>query len=113
MIPDAPLSLKEGGGWGALELAARYSYTDLNDKWTANTASAAEAGVNGGKQDHLHGRRQLLCERQYPPDVELHPCGYRSFDHRAASVANGAKIDAIAARFQVAGNRSDDRLSTI
>jgi phosphate-selective porin OprO/OprP len=48
-VPSRPFSLS-GGSWGAWELVARYSDTDLN--WnTSQTASTAQlAGIAGGDQ---------------------------------------------------------------
>jgi len=45
--PAHPFSLK-AGGWGAFELAARYSVVDLNDNFTAG--SLVGSGFAGGKQ---------------------------------------------------------------
>jgi phosphate-selective porin OprO/OprP len=45
IVPKDPFTLK--GGWGAWEIAARYSYMNLNDKLGTATA---DGGVAGGKQ---------------------------------------------------------------
>jgi phosphate-selective porin OprO and OprP len=50
IIPDHPFSLSTGG-WGALELAARYSIVDLNDLFTPGTALTATNGAAGGRQE--------------------------------------------------------------
>ena len=47
--PARPFSLK-GGGWGGLELAARYSVLDLNDRAGAAGAAAPLGGIRGGEQ---------------------------------------------------------------
>lgn len=49
VIPEKPFSLSTDG-WGALELAARFSAIDLNDHFTAGTAPHLTGGVNGGDQ---------------------------------------------------------------
>jgi phosphate-selective porin OprO/OprP len=48
-VPAAPFSLK-GDSWGAWEIAARYSDTNLN--WNPTTAATAstQAGINGGDE---------------------------------------------------------------
>ncbi|HTR16649.1 MAG TPA: porin [Acetobacteraceae bacterium] len=38
------------GGWGAFELAARYSVADLNDDVTPNVSTAKTGGARGGRQ---------------------------------------------------------------
>src|SRR6185312_4861037 len=52
VFPDAPLSLAQGGGWGALELTARYSLVDLNDgaKGAVCGTTAPFAAICGGRQ---------------------------------------------------------------
>ena len=47
--PSIPFSLS-GGGWGAWELAGRYSDTDLNDLVGVAGHSAPNGGVRGGEQ---------------------------------------------------------------
>jgi len=49
VIPDHPFTL-QGDGWGAVELAARYSAIDLNDKFTPGVAPHLTGGINGGDQ---------------------------------------------------------------
>ena len=49
VIPEHPFSLS-GEGWGALELAARFSAIDLNDKFTPGKAPHLTGGVDGGDQ---------------------------------------------------------------
>jgi len=48
--PREPFTL-EGGGWGAWEVAARWSVADLNDKVTRGRAQSATGGVYGGRQE--------------------------------------------------------------
>jgi phosphate-selective porin OprO/OprP len=49
IVADRPLSFTTGG-WGALELAARYSYVNLNDHATPGVAPTTTGGVFGGRQ---------------------------------------------------------------
>jgi len=95
IAPAHPFSL-DGGGWGAWELAARYSVIDLNDRL------ALADGIAGGKQtvytvglnwyvnrnvrfmlNYLHGTVDKQTSAVNPADV-------------------GAKFDAVAMRTQVA-----------
>ena len=48
--PERPFNLKTGG-YGAFELAGRYSHTDLNSRVTRGVAAAVTNGVYGGVQD--------------------------------------------------------------
>lgn len=49
ITPDHPYS-RDGGGWGAWEIAGRYSVVDLNDAFTPGVPVATTNGVAGGKQ---------------------------------------------------------------
>ncbi|HEX9591678.1 MAG TPA: porin [Bradyrhizobium sp.] len=49
IVPDRPLSFT-AGGWGALELAVRYSYVNLNNHATPGVAPTTTGGVFGGRQ---------------------------------------------------------------
>lgn len=49
VIPTHSFSLSEGG-WGALEIAARYSEINLNDQFTPGSAPHLTGGINGGDQ---------------------------------------------------------------
>jgi phosphate-selective porin OprO and OprP len=48
IVPAHPLSFKNGS-WGAFELAARYSYVDLNDHATPGVSPLVTGGVFGGR----------------------------------------------------------------
>jgi phosphate-selective porin OprO/OprP len=48
-IPSRPFSL-DGGSWGAWELTARYSDTDLGWHQTQAASTTQLAGINGGRQ---------------------------------------------------------------
>ena len=94
--PDHPFSI-DGGGWGAWEIAGRYSTVDLNDQ------IAAATGIAGGRQtvytlalnwyvngnvrfmlDYLHGN---VSKQTLPP---------------AAFANTGSNFDAVAMRTQFA-----------
>ncbi len=100
VAPKDPFSLK-GGGWGAWEIAGRYSYMNLNDHLPI-LGSGAGGGQPGGKQqvatiglnwyvnrnmrfmlDYLHGKIDKTDTTKTPSDV-------------------GAKFDAVALRTQFA-----------
>jgi phosphate-selective porin OprO and OprP len=49
-IPLHPASLSRGG-WGAWEIAARYSHLDLNDRWHLGTTDPR--AVNGGRMENI------------------------------------------------------------
>jgi phosphate-selective porin OprO/OprP len=105
ILPDHPMSFT-GDGWGAFEVAARYSVVDLNDRFTPGVAAATTQGVAGGKQtvytlglnwyvdtyvrlslNYLHG----IIDKQ-SGSVTTGPLG----------IGTGLKFDAVAARWQVA-----------
>jgi len=101
--PDHPLSLKDGG-WGAVEIALRYSRVNLNDHLTAEHSSASTGGIAGGEQT-VYGLglnyyatsniRIMLDYMHADIDKDTYGAG-------TAPVPVGAKIDAVGARFQVA-----------
>jgi phosphate-selective porin OprO/OprP len=104
VVPKDPFSLK-GGGWGAWEIAGRYSYMNLNDhlpNFSGAGGGALGGGQPGGKQqvttvglnwyvnrnmrfmlDYLHGKIDKTDTVKNPSDV-------------------GAKFDAVALRTQFA-----------
>ena len=94
-MPANPFSL-DGGGWGAWEIAGRFSTIDLNDQLaTAN-------GVAGGRQTIYTAGAELVRQSQRPLHVRL-----SAWQHRqAVSPTNfgdaGSKFDAFAMRTQVA-----------
>ena len=49
ITPNNPYS-RDGGGWGAWEIAGRYSVVNLNDAFTAGIPVATTNGVAGGTQ---------------------------------------------------------------
>jgi phosphate-selective porin OprO/OprP len=105
IVPSKPFSLK-GGGWGAWEVAARFSYADLTDNFVAGTALAAQpSAVNGGKQ-----RGYTLGLNWYPNSLMRVMVNYIHTDFTKANgtavtgaalgAPVGAKADALAARLQ-------------
>jgi phosphate-selective porin OprO/OprP len=108
IVPDHPFGFSNGGftGFGALELAARYSYVDLNDKFQSGKTATSTDGIAGGFQqvytaginwypnanirfmlDYLHG------------DISKAQATTGSI---ALGTPIGAKFDAIALRGQFA-----------
>jgi phosphate-selective porin OprO and OprP len=89
VIPDAPLSFKNGG-WGAIELAARYSIVDLNDQT-----------IIGGKQT------TYSVGLNYYPNLNIR--FMLDFEHADIDIpaaiggpsTKGASFDAIAGRTQI------------
>jgi phosphate-selective porin OprO/OprP len=107
IVPAQPFSLRSGG-WGAWELAARYSYVDLNSNFPPGVALAADpAAVDGGRQ-----RAYALGLNWYPNDLLRLMLDYNHVDFDKANgvvtrglalgAPIGAKIDAVALRVQVA-----------
>ena len=105
ILPDHPMSLT-GGGWGAFEVAARYSVVDLNDRFTPGVAATTTQGVAGGKQTIY-----TLGFNWYADSYVRFSLNYLHgiIDKKSASVTTGPlgigtglKFDAIAARGQVA-----------
>ncbi|HEV2674706.1 MAG TPA: porin [Aliidongia sp.] len=108
IVPDHPLAFTEDGisGLGALELAARYSYVDLNDDFQSGKTTASTGGIAGGFQ------------RVYTAGVNWYPNSNIRFmldylhGHISKAQATsgslalgtpiGAKFDAIALRGQFA-----------
>ena len=93
--PDHPFSL-DGGGWGAWEIAGRYSTMDLNNQL------ASAAGIAGGRQTvytlalnwYVNGNVRFMLDY-------LH--GNVSRQASSVSTADvGSKFDAIAMRTQFA-----------
>ncbi len=97
---DHPLDMKGGSGWGAVEFAGRFSYTDLNDGNNLNTATVT--GVEGGTLSTAS-----IGVNYYPYNNVKFMVDYIHSELSRATtgaspVGNGGRIDAVAARFQVA-----------
>jgi phosphate-selective porin OprO/OprP len=88
-------------GWGAFELAARYSIVDLNDQVTNGMSQTTTGGVFGGKQ-----QTYAVGLNWYPNTNIRFMLDYihADVDKLAANgvTPNGAHIDAVAARAQFA-----------
>ncbi len=106
VIPDRPFSLKTGG-WGALELAARYSRIDLNDHFTPGVAPHLGGGVNGGLQQGFdvglnwvaNANIRFMLDYIHTEVSDL----YKTTSTGSASTTPaGASIDAVALRSQFA-----------
>ncbi|HTY68768.1 MAG TPA: porin [Alphaproteobacteria bacterium] len=104
VIPDHPLAMSlDGfsGGWGALEVAARYSYVNLNDHVTAGTSQTTTGGVFGGNQHtwsaganwYVNNNVRFMLDYLHAKVDKLATNG---------TTQGGVKIDALALRSQVA-----------
>ncbi len=107
IFPRHPFSLSQGG-LGAIELAGRVSYVDLNSRFrTGSALSVQPAAVDGGRQTGY-----TLGLNWYPNDLFRFLLDY---NHVALSKANGtavkgaglgapigADLDAVSLRAQVA-----------
>lgn len=102
VIPDAPLDISHGTGFGAFEIGARYSYTDLKDNWLPNTTAANNTGVNGGIQTTYTVGVNYYASTNVRLMLDYIHADISRSTTAAPSVPNGAKVDAIAGRFQVA-----------
>ena len=105
ILPDDPLSLT-GRGWGAFELAARYSIIDLDDRVVSGRSATATGAVAGGLQ-----RVYTLGANWYPDTYVRFSLNYLfgSVDKVSVSTATaplgtpvGLKFNAVALRSQVA-----------
>jgi phosphate-selective porin OprO/OprP len=108
IVPDHPFSFGADGftGLGALELAARYSYVDLNDDFQSGKTAASTGGVAGGFQ-----RVYTAGINWYPNSNIRFMLDYLHGDISKAQATSGsvalgtpigAKFDAIALRSQFA-----------
>jgi phosphate-selective porin OprO/OprP len=106
IIPDHPFSWKDGE-WGAWEIAARYSYVNLNSNFVAGELlSANPDAIDGGDQ---HG--YTVGINWYPNDIIRFMLDYNHIDYDKALGATvtglpvgapvGAKFDAVSLRFQI------------
>ncbi len=104
VIPEHPLAMSLdgfGGGWGALELAARYSYLNLNDNVTAGIPQTTTGGVFGGNQStetvgvnwYVNNNVRFMLDYLHAKVDKLGTNG---------TTQGGVKIDALALRSQVA-----------
>jgi len=102
--PDHPVAFGRGGGWGAWELAVRYSYINLNDHNTA-VVPAISGGVFGGRANGY-----VFGINWYPIYNIRFMLDYIHEDVRKTPVlvglggtaSGGVRMDAIALRTQVA-----------
>jgi phosphate-selective porin OprO/OprP len=97
--PSIPFSLR-GGGWGAWELAARYSDTDLNDLVGLAAHAAPYGGVRGGEQ-----KIWTAGVNWYPNAVLRFTLDYQWMDiDRLGSSGSdvGQKLQALSLRSQIA-----------
>jgi phosphate-selective porin OprO and OprP len=104
IVPDHPLSLANGG-WGALELAARISYVDLNDHDKPGVSPLVTGGVFGGRAEALalgvnwYPVRNIRFMLNYVHDVVNKLPVTTAV---GGTSTGGVTVDAIALRTQVA-----------
>ena len=100
--PEHPFSLSPFG-WGAWELAARYSIMNLNDNTSSGLKGGAAAGAGNGI---IGGRQQVvtLGVNWYVNSNIKFLLNYLhgTIDKSSTSGENGASFDAVAMRTQVA-----------
>jgi len=97
--PARPFSLQKGG-WGGLELAARYSVLDLNDRAGAAGAAAPLGGIRGGQQ-----KISTLGLNWYPNSVVRFLLDYQWINVERLNPAGapiGADVNVVSLRSQFA-----------
>lgn len=95
-----------GGGWGALELAGRYSDVDLNDDLQYKVAPHVTGGVDGGEQNsydiglnwYPNVNMKFMLDFGHVSVSKVKP----TTNGTVSTTADGATIDDIAARAQFA-----------
>jgi len=102
LTPAHPFSLT-GSGWGAWELAARWSYINLNSNVLTGVAPAASGGIGGGRQTvyTLGLNWYPLTNLRFMFDY-IHVDVAKPNTPAGAAPAGSTKIDAIAMRTQIA-----------
>ncbi len=106
ILPAHPFSLS-GGGWGAWEIAARYSYVNMNSNFViGDSLSSQPDAVEGGKQQGVS-----VGLNWYPNDTLRVMLDYNhiNFDKYLGSTVTGlplgapigASFNAVSVRFQV------------
>jgi len=103
IVPDHPFSLT-AGGWGAWEIAARYSFVNLNDRFTPGVPESVTNGVAGGIQSiytvglNWYVNRNIRFMINYVHGVIDKIGGVAPL----VGTDIGARVDALAMRTQVA-----------
>jgi phosphate-selective porin OprO/OprP len=103
IVPDHPFSW-EAGGWGAWEIAARYSRVDLDDRFTRGIPTSVTSGVAGGTQSIYTVGLNWYVNRNVRFMFDYLHGVVDKFGGVAPIVGTdiGAKFDALAMRTQVA-----------
>ena len=103
VIPETPFDLS-GGGWGALELAARFGKVNLNSHFSNDTAAHLTGGVNGGEQQSYDFGLNWYPNVNMKFMLDFGHVGVSKYKTNttglATSTPSGANIDSIAARAQ-------------
>jgi phosphate-selective porin OprO and OprP len=99
--PDNPFSLKTGG-WGAWELAVRFSTVNLNSHVIPGLGQAATGGVYGGQQTIY-----TLGLNWFPNDnlrfmLDFYFANINRLDSATGTIQIGQRFEAVALRTQLA-----------
>jgi phosphate-selective porin OprO/OprP len=103
IVPMNPFSLSKGG-WGAWEIAARYSTVNLNDLFTPGISTTATNGVAGGVQSIYTAGLNWYPNRNVRLEINYLYGTIDKFNGSTAPLGAdiGAKFNALATRVQVA-----------
>jgi len=97
VIPDHPLSMSEGGGWGAVEFALKYSYVDLNSHVTDPN------GIEGGIQTIVGAGINYYANTNVRMMLDYEHINLKKDPSNAnGGLFQGSNTDVLAGRFQVA-----------
>jgi phosphate-selective porin OprO and OprP len=99
--PDHPVAFGRGGGWGALELAVRYSEINLNNHSTPGVAQTTTGGIFGGRANgYTFGVNWYPIYNVRFMLNYIHEDVYKFAPSGTAKA--GVRMDAIALRTQIA-----------
>jgi len=107
VYPDRPLSLAPGGGWGALEIAARFSTVNLNDGTNGAACSTTATAVAPAVNFCAGSQTVYSVGLNYYPNYNMK--FMLEYEHGIINIPSviggpntkGATLDAIAARTQI------------
>src|SRR6185437_14784246 len=107
VYPDRPLSLAPGGGWGAIEIAARFSTVNLNDGTNGAACSTTATAVAPAVNFCAGSQTVYSVGLNYYPNYNMK--FMLEYEHGIINIPSviggpntkGATLDAIAARTQI------------